>query len=653
MKSRANAAAAVAALLLCCFARSLGGTAIAHEHGEILANASMTDSAIREIFDDLVKESDVSTFVESSASEYFSQLDANFGNNMFGSCGFVAAGMLLSFYNQDVDNGLISDEYTVYSSGSSGTLFEPSSFYSGLTPSGYLDRILADGPASFQEELISTYEREVGAVKLDSGGISGLSSDDIGALIEAYLSGRDGISGEYSVSVDDGSADIRNVVIEDILSGTPSILIVSDPSSGDAHAVIAYDYDYVEDEIYVHTGWRDEETGESLTHVSLSSIGYSILNSRVSIAEVPGGGTSPIDYDVVIAPEDYGYADAYPTDDYTRYKFRYHIVDDFYFRTRRYRAGYIQSEYIVMSPIREDINEAFVEYNFDTAVTALEVDMSYWRETSHEWLDSKNGSAVFQIFTGNDWVTQRNLLSSTSALPTDRNNPKTYQFRFSRPIYRVRFYCEYWGDEVSDSNRGRICIGDMRLQLSEYSLPVSTWELDYEPDRWNAEDVKGKNNCYSYAMNILWKEDGVGLYPGFTTGLRPEETGATGSSERLEMLVMQDVENFRTIIRPSGKEEDAGEGFYKIAIALDGRRDYHFYRQNPDGTWSHKLGNAGEVENVDASGNIIYDPETCDRNYIPPPNSGVTAPFENGRDYRTFVGFYDISMLNRFWEAYE
>lgn len=147
--------------------------------------------------------------------------------------------------------------------------------------------------------------------------------------------------------------------------------------------------------------------------------------------------------------------------------------------------------------------------------------------------------------------------------------------------------------------------------------------------------------------------DGVGLYPGFTTGLRPEETGATGSSERLEMLVMQDVENFRTIIRPSGKEGDAGEGFYKIAIALDGGRDYHFYRQNPDGTWSHKLGRKGEVQNVDASGNIIYDPETCDRNYIPPPNSGVADPFEDGRDYKTFVGFYDISMLGRFWEAYE
>ena len=43
-------------------------------------------------------------------------------------------------------------------------------------------------------------------------------------------------------------------------------------------------------------------------------------------------------------------------------------------------------------------------------------------------------------------------------------------------------------------------------------------------------------------------------------------------------------------------------------------RDFHWYRQNPDGTWSHKPGGTNVI-NVDASGNLIFDPEIADRNY--------------------------------------
>ena len=46
--------------------------------------------------------------------------------------------------------------------------------------------------------------------------------------------------------------------------------------------------------------------------------------------------------------------------------------------------------------------------------------------------------------------------------------------------------------------------------------------------------------------------------------------------------------------------------------------EYHFYRQNPDGTWSHKAPRV-YATNVDASGNVIWDPEDIDADYT---NSG-------------------------------
>lgn len=53
---------------------------------------------------------------------------------------------------------------------------------------------------------------------------------------------------------------------------------------------------------------------------------------------------------------------------------------------------------------------------------------------------------------------------------------------------------------------------------------------------------------------------------------------------------------------------------YIIALVLDPGIDYHFYRQNPDGTWSHKRG-LTFVYNSDDKNNIIFEPEYCDRNY--------------------------------------
>jgi len=56
-----------------------------------------------------------------------------------------------------------------------------------------------------------------------------------------------------------------------------------------------------------------------------------------------------------------------------------------------------------------------------------------------------------------------------------------------------------------------------------------------------------------------------------------------------------------------------------LVIDIDGR-DYHWYRQDSDGTWSHKRGPT-EVTNLDApvtrnaKGKPITDPSKCNRTY--------------------------------------
>ncbi|MDE6656612.1 MAG: trypsin-like serine protease, partial [Anaeroplasmataceae bacterium] len=159
-----------------------------------------------------------------------------------------------------------------------------------------------------------------------------------------------------------------------------------------------------------------------------------------------------------IKPADYGFADAYPTDDYTKTNFTTHTLNTgFTFKTKRYRTGYIHDEYIVMSPFRKGITEAFIEYQFDDLVTKIEVDLSHWRNLSNEWTYSSDCTAVLRIKNGNSYVTVLDLLSPFTYLPTDRTNPTTYTIFFPTPVSSFEFYMESKNIFVNESNRGRIC----------------------------------------------------------------------------------------------------------------------------------------------------------------------------------------------------
>ncbi len=68
----------------------------------------------------------------------------------------------------------------------------------------------------------------------------------------------------------------------------------------------------------------------------------------------------------------------------------------------------------------------------------------------------------------------------------------------------------------------------------------------------------------------------------------------------------------------------------KIAMVVDPGEDYHFYRQDSDGLWSHKDG-ANKVKRFDAEGQPIINPRTAARDYRP------RGSFLN---YTDFCGFY-------------
>jgi hypothetical protein len=219
--------------------------------------------------------------------------------------------------------------------------------------------------------------------------------------------------------------------------------------------------------------------------------------------------------------------------------------------------------------------------------------------------------------------------------------------------------------------------GDGAYSITVYSLPVSGYEPEYDPEFWNGSN-KNITNCYAYALNkvgnwrgnfyqyippieannpqlSMWDFTHPKLSPGdFAWDIWNDATknqryiekviylnNVTEAISKLVQNCKDDALTFPNTGLFWGSEDDghnlryakANKDQYKIAMVFDpgydvyyfgangdklgyGARpripDYHFYRQNPDGTWSHKSGGM-DVVNTDYNGNIIYDPLIADR----------------------------------------
>lgn len=146
------------------------------------------------------------------------------------------------------------------------------------------------------------------------------------------------------------------------------------------------------------------------------------------------------------------------------------------------------------------------------------------------------------------------------------------------------------------------------------------------------------NNCYSYAFNNQTQynllHDSfdnnhfmiIGMQPGALGGIALTN-GISSKDDLLELLEYDKSAIEGITLIKAGIFSTCPENGYKVALWYDSSGDYHWYRQNSDGTWSHKPGEL-EVTNLDTHGNLIVD-----------------AVHQNTL-YDTFVGFYYVVPFN-------
>ena len=167
-------------------------------------------------------------------------------------------------------------------------------------------------------------------------------------------------------------------------------------------------------------------------------------------------------------------------------------------------------------------------------------------------------------------------------------------------------------------------------------------EIPYDAQLWKNMEKSG--NCYAYAFNMTDLNNpspspinayGIdhNMIEDYTTNPDVITTCVELESKKLGFY-------FKKL---NGKNDPIENGHYKVALALADGSDYHWYRQNPDGTWSQKSG-GDDVNPGDYDGNFILDPENI---------NNPTALFHGRNDYfcySHFVGYFEVSPLSGKYE---
>ena len=189
----------------------------------------------------------------------------------------------------------------------------------------------------------------------------------------------------------------------------------------------------------------------------------------------------------------------------------------------------------------------------------------------------------------------------------------------------------------------------------------------YEPtlNNWSHPYVEGSHNCYSYFVDDINKEivskcknecinnhkkgcpkkiEECGDFkpqPGDYHMLLTE--GSLKNKKRIykcpqmEKKIMNDNPS---LIKRQFLEKCPPQ-HYKGSMVIDPDHTFHFYRQNKDGTWSHKPGTL-PVTDKDADGKVIYAPHFSNRDYTKDRENSNKDPI----NYTDVCGYYCIPENN-------
>ncbi len=226
------------------------------------------------------------TYLDNFAVHYFYHLNYNKADNVIGTCSYVAASMLLSYYDTYWNDNIIDEKYEMHNQSNidklSNIAYSPgiktdAGVFSGDEDdkSEYWKLVESEADNYFHFYLLQlAKDHDIASDSVPNS----LGPYAIKELLEYYLFEDRGLS-DCTIECEQITrfSDVRSYAIEKVKQGIP-VIVCAKPIGDDGHTFIIYDYDEDGDELYCHVGWKIDQT-----HIALSSLNYTFYYGAVSI----------------------------------------------------------------------------------------------------------------------------------------------------------------------------------------------------------------------------------------------------------------------------------------------------------------------------------------------------------------------------------
>ncbi len=125
--------------------------------------------------------------------------------------------------------------------------------------------------------------------------------------------------------------------------------------------------------------------------------------------------------------------------------------------TNRLRASYIENQYLVLSPNRENAGEAYIEIGFPHSVPSLSFDVSLWSTK-----ENINAETFTIQYYEDEWIDHISI-DPTGMLTKD--TPSNHRILFPKNTQKIRFVASH-PNPIGSRNKGRICLDHFTIQYN-------------------------------------------------------------------------------------------------------------------------------------------------------------------------------------------
>jgi len=211
-------------------------------------------------------------------SFYYENLRYNMGVNVDGTCSFVAAGMVLSYYDSVYDDEIVPEEFDL-----EGTQRINENNASPTLPFANWESIV---PTAFNQSPGVSNDFEWETIAYMNTGNS-MNIGETGTLISHYLAEAGVGYSKKEWNLWEGLFKSKDQWVRDgIDSGNPVYIHFTgidtslDPRNLN-HAVVGYEYD--DTGVFVNFGWRGKYTHTNINNYTLENVLYFVLNDEEDI----------------------------------------------------------------------------------------------------------------------------------------------------------------------------------------------------------------------------------------------------------------------------------------------------------------------------------------------------------------------------------